>query len=84
MHRYPTLGPGDLPGDPHHPNSPDYVPDERETEEVLVCGWCDTDTEAVQSIMAEYLDGPRDGFAKAKLWRKIEERAELVMRKGSP
>lgn len=79
MHKYPTLGPGDLPGDPMHPGSPDYVPDERDTEEVLACAWSDDDTAALQSIMAGYLDGPRDGYAKAKLWREISERAEKVV-----
>lgn len=79
MHKYPTLGPGDLPGDPYHPNSPDFVPDDRETLEVLAESWAATDTEAVQEIMADYLDGPCDGFAKAKLWRAIIERAELVV-----
>jgi hypothetical protein len=82
MYKYPTLGPGDLPGDPRHPNSPDFVPDERETWEVLAESWADHDTEAVQEIMADYLDGPREGYAKAKLWREIIERAELVVRRG--
>lgn len=79
MHKYPTLGPGDLPGDSRHPNSPDFVPDERDTGEMLAESWTDTDTEAVQATMADYLDGPRDGYAKAKLWREIIERAELVV-----
>lgn len=40
--------------------------------------WSDDDTVEVQRIMADYLTGPQDGFAKAKLWRQIGERAELV------
>ena len=40
--------------------------------------WTDDDTVEVQRIMADYLTGHQDGFAKAKLWRQIGERAELV------
>ena len=79
MHKYPTLGPGDLPGDRHHPNSPDYDGPEFTMQDLLEEHWTDDDTTAVQAIMGDYMDGPRDGFAKAKMWRQIEERAELVV-----
>lgn len=41
--------------------------------------WTDDDTVEVQRIMADYLTGAQDGFAKAKLWRQIAERAEMVV-----
>ena len=79
-HRMP--GPGDLPGDRNHPNSPDYDGRELTVMDTLDEHWTDDDTTAVQAIMGDYLGGPRDGFAKAKLWRQIEERAELVVSRG--
>ena len=79
-HRMP--GPGDLPGDRNHPNSPDYDGPDLSMQDCLEEHWTDDDTTAVQAIMGDYLGGPRDGFAKAKLWRQIEERAELVVRRG--
>ena len=79
-HRMP--GPGDLPGDQNHPNSPDYDGSDVTVQDLLEDNWIDDDTTAVQAIMGDYLGGPRDGFAKAKLWRQIEERAELVVSRG--
>lgn len=76
-HRMP--GPGDLPGDRNHPNSPDYDGPDVTVQDLLEDNWTDDDTTAVQTIMADYLTGPQDGFAKAKLWRQIGERAELVV-----
>lgn len=55
------------------------VSDERDTQGLLSEVWNDDDTDAVQSIMADYMDGPKDGYAKAKLWRMIAERAEAVI-----
>ena len=51
-------------------------------QDCLEENWTDDDTTAVQAIMGDYLGGPRDGFAKAKLWRQIEERVELVVSRG--
>ncbi len=76
-HRMP--GPGDLPGDRNHPNSPDYDGPDVTVQDLLEDNWIDDDTTEVQRIMADYLTGPKDGFAKAKLWRQIGERAELVV-----
>lgn len=58
-------------------NAVDYPNHEQMTER-LADEWSDDDTLAVQSIMADYLTGPLDGYAKSKLWRKMIERAELV------
>lgn len=79
MHKYPTLGPGDLPGDRNHPNSPDYDGRELSVMDAIDEHWTDDDTAEVQRIMADYLTGAQDGFAKAKLWRQIAERAEMVV-----
>ena len=35
MNKYPTLGPGDLPGDRRHPNSPDYDGPELTMQDLL-------------------------------------------------
>lgn len=76
-HRMP--GPGDLPGDRNHPNSPDYDGSDVTVQDLLEDNWIDDDTTEVQRIMADYLTGPQDGFAKSKLWRQMIERAELVV-----
>ena len=39
MSRYPTKGPGDLPGDSRHPNSPDCAPSADEAIDALVANW---------------------------------------------
>lgn len=59
-------------------NAVDF-PSFEKMQDRLSDAWSDDDTTAVQAIMADYLTSAQDGFAKAKLWRQIGERAELVV-----
>ena len=64
---------------PSSPEQPGLRRPRVDDADLLEEHWTDDDTTAVQAIMGDYMDGPRDGFAKAKMWRQIEERAELVV-----
>lgn len=74
-------GPGDLPGDPTHPNSPDYV----ERESILDCPnetgtWLaenrdDFIKENAIEIIGDFITSSMDGYAEAKAHRKLMELA---------
>ena len=77
--RYPGMG--DLPGDSTNPNSPDYV----ERESILDCPnetgtWlAENMAEPIQTraieIIGDFLAGPRDQFANARLLREVMDLA---------
>lgn len=79
FNRFP--GPGDLPGDSSHPNSPDYVQASsvldcpNETGTWLAENLADTIQTTVIELIGDFLAGPQDVYAVRKMQREFAELA---------